>query len=91
MDSETQKKWLDSANNFTLKGKLLSSCSLKEYLELVEMKVEKIGNGMFSGITDELKFVDDLVIAIEFEAKDVNSWCLSFQFEVKTLKMLEAL
>lgn len=62
----------------TLEGKLLSACSMKEFLELAESKVEQTTpvhdkeTGLFSGSTDELRMVDELLIALEQEANGVR-------------------
>ncbi len=67
MDEETQKKLLETSPGKSLRSKLLSAVSMKEFLQLIESKVAKEGNS-----TDELKFVSDFISILE---KDVSQGC----------------
>ena len=61
MTNESQKEFLDKSGLKTMRNRLLTSCSLKEFLELMESKVEYDQGGS----SDELRFVSEFLLALE--------------------------
>lgn len=64
MDTETQRALLEKSGSTTLQQKLLHSISMKEFLQLIESKVEFNKDGS----SDELRLVNEFLRAFEQEA-----------------------
>eukprot|EP00347_Sterkiella_histriomuscorum_P002333 403368555 len=69
LDSDSQKKILDESKATTLFGKLASPITMKEYLQILESKVEIDKK---NGQSDELKFVDEFIRLLDKEVVDFD-------------------
>ncbi|CDW80714.1 UNKNOWN [Stylonychia lemnae] len=68
LTEEQQKKIIDGSKQKTLQGKLLSPLTMKEYLELVESKVNF---NKQKGTTDELQFIQEFLSVLEVETINI--------------------
>lgn len=70
MTDEEAKNYLKTSGYMTIRKRMLASCSLKEFLQLMETKVHP--NQDMPG-SDELEFVDEFLKILEEELPDVRS------------------
>lgn len=70
MTDEEAKNYLKTSGYMTIRKRMLASCSLKEFLQLMETKVHP--NQDIPG-SDELEFVDEFLKILEEELPDVRT------------------
>jgi hypothetical protein len=68
MNEEDGKNFLKTSGYMSLRKRMLTSCSMKEFLQLIESKVQANPDGKG---TDELQFVDNFLKVLEEEIPGV--------------------
>ena len=69
MDTKEATDFLKSSGYISMRKQMTSSCTLKEFLELIESKVS---TDPVTGASDELKFVNEFLRLLDEEVVDVR-------------------
>ena len=69
MDNKEAVEFLKASGYITMRKKMTCSCTLKEFLQLIESKVS---TDPTTGTSDELKFVNDFLRVLDEEMVDVS-------------------
>lgn len=69
MEDKEKLDFLKASGYITMGKKMSCSCTLKEFLQLIEKKVK---TDPVTGESDELKFINDFLTVLDEEAADVR-------------------
>ena len=69
MEDKEKLDFLKASGYITMSRKMSCSCTLKEFLQLIE---KKVATDPVTGESDELKFVNNFLRVLDEEAADVS-------------------